>query len=231
MTRPCARLVRGREPPSSNTSTMKRKRRDMWKSFALAAALLIAGCGQPAEEQAEPAAAAPPPSPITSAPAPSAAPPIAVTTNDGQRVMDVATSGSDVTVTYDGGVLHGRRKGEKRKYESVEVKYGEAGSFKVRTLEGKLLWKVKVTPDKIKVSDNEENANPFELKIKEQKIKVYAPGEKLLGEVRVRGDHVQVGGKFRAAGTNAAAFYGVALLDGVPARERAVIFAELAAGH
>lgn len=196
----------------------------MWKFFALA--LLLVACGQPAENVEQTFVSAPSPHEQTGMSALRA-----VTTNDGQRVIDVATNGSDVTVTYDGGVLHGRRKGEKRKYESVEVKYGDDGGFKVRTLEGKLLWKVKVTPEKIKVSDNEENANPFELKIKEQKIKVYAPGEKLLGEVRVRGDHVEVGDKFRAAGTNAAAFYGVVLLDGVPPRERAVIFAELAAGH
>jgi hypothetical protein len=59
-------------------------------------------------------------------------------------------------------------------------------------------------------------------------VKVYAPGDRLLGEVRARGDHVDVGGKFRAAGTSADAFYGVELLDGIPPRERAVIFAELA---
>jgi len=166
------------------------------------------------------------------APAPSTgASTFAVTTNDGQPVIEVATSGSDVTVTWDGTVMHGRRKGEKRKYESVEVKYGETGGFKVRTLDGKLLWKVKVTPEKIKVSDNEDNANPFELKIRGNKVKVYAPGERLLGEVRVRRDHIEVGDKLRAAGTSLAPFYGVALLDAVPARERAVIFAELAAGH
>jgi hypothetical protein len=202
----------------------------MWKSFALV--LLIAGCGQRAEEPAARAAVNAPPSPRASTPAPAAtASTISVSTTNGQRVMEVVSSGSDVTVTYDGGVLHGRRKGEKRKYESVEVKYGEEGGFKVRTLDGKLLWKVKVTPEKIKVSDNEENANPFELKIKEQKVKVYAPGERLLGEVRVRGDHIEVGDRFRADGTGLAAFYGVALLDAVPTRERAVIFAELAAGH
>jgi hypothetical protein len=202
----------------------------MWKSFALV--LLIAACGQPAEEveQTRESAPAPTATEATGVSASQAAP-IAVTTNDGRRVIEVASSGSDLTVTYEGGVLHGRRKGEKRKYESVEVKYGETGGFKVRTLDGKLLWKVKVTPEKIKVSDNEENANPFELKFKEEKVKVYAPGDRLLGEVRVRGDHVEVGDKLRAAGTNAAAFYGVALLDAVPPRERAVIFAELAAGH
>ena len=170
----------------------------MWKSFALA--LLIA------------------------APAPL----IVVTTPAGKRVVEVAPSGNDVTVTYEGGVLHGKFKGEKRKYETLEVKYGDEGGFKVRTLDGKLLWKIKVAPDKIKVSNNEENKNPYELKIKDAKVKVYAPGERLLGEVRVRGDHVDIGGKFRAASTRADAFYGVALLDGVPPRERAVILAELA---
>ena len=202
----------------------------MWKSFALV--LLIAACGRRAEEwKPAPATPASTSSRAAQPAAPSApASVVAVTTNDGQRVMEVAPSGTDLTVSYDGGVLHGRLKGEKRKYESLEVKFGDEG-FKVRTLDGKLLWKVKVTPDKIKVSDNEENKNPYELKIKEAKVKVYAPGEKLLGEVRARADHVEIGDKFRAAGTNAGAFYGVALLDGVPARERAVIFAELASRH
>ena len=110
------------------------------------------------------------------------------------------------------------------------MKLGDDG-FKVRTLDGKLLWKVKVTPEKIKVSNNEENKDPFELKIKDGKIKVYAPGEKLLGEVRVRGDHVEIGDRYRAAGTKLGAFYGVALLDAVPPPQRAVILAELAVRH
>ena len=173
----------------------------MWKSFALALLLVAA------------------PSPL-----------IVVTTPAGKRVVEVAQSGSDLTVTYDGGVLHGRFKGDKRKYESLEVKLGDDG-FKVRTLDAKLLWKVKISADKIKVSNNEENKDPFELKIKDAKVKVYAPGERLLGEVRVRGDHVEIGDRFRAAGTRANAFYGVALLDAVPAPQRAVILAELAVRH
>jgi len=192
----------------------------MSKYFALA--LLIAACAKPAEKPAAP----PPQKPVVQQSAPASL--IVLTTPGGDRVVEVAPSGSDLTITYAGGVMHGRLKGEKRKYEELEVKFGDEGGFKVRTLDGKLLWKVKVTPDKIKVSDNEENKNPYELKIKDAKVKVYAPGERLLGEVRVRGDHVDVGGKFRAAGTSADAFYGVELLDGVPPRERAVIFAELA---
>lgn len=196
----------------------------MSKSFALV--LLIAACSRPAETPA-----APPPSskPVAQQSAPASL--IVLTTPGGERVIEVTPQGNDLTVTYAGGVLHGRFKGEKRKYEELEVKFGDEGGFKVRTLAGKLLWKVKVTPEKIKVSDNEENKNPYELKIKDAKVKVYAPGERLLGEVRVRGDHVDVGGKFRAAGTSPDAFYGVELLDGVPPRERAVIFAELAMKH
>ena len=170
----------------------------MWKSFALA--LLIA------------------------APAPL----IVVTTLGGKRVVEVAPAGSDLTVNWDGGTLHGKFKGDKRKYESLEVKLGDDG-FKVRTLDGKLLWKVKVTPDKIKVSNNEENANPYELKIKDAKVKVFAPGDRFLGEVRARGNYVEIGDKFRAAGAKLDAYLGVTLLDGVPMRERAVILAELAA--
>ncbi|MEK6375997.1 MAG: hypothetical protein AABO58_25245 [Acidobacteriota bacterium] len=183
---------------------------------------MIAACSRPAETPAAP----PPPKPVAQKSAPAAL--IVLTTPGGERVIEVTPQGNDLTVTYAGGVMHGRFKGEKRKYEELEVKFGDEGGFKVRTLGGKLLWKVKVTPEKIKVSDNEENKNPYELKIKDAKVKVYAPGERLLGDVRVRGDHVDVGGKFRAAGTSPDAFYGVELLDGIPPRERAVIFAELA---
>jgi hypothetical protein len=155
---------------------------------------------------------------------------IVVTTLGGKRVVEVAPSGSDLTVTFDGGVLHGKFKGDKRKYESLEVKLGDDG-FKVRTLDGKLLWKVKTAADKIKVSNNEENANPYELKIKDAKVKVFAPGDKFLGEVRVKGNYVEIGDKFRAAGTKPDAYLGVALLDGIPMRDRAVILAELATRH
>ena len=172
----------------------------MWKSFALA--LLIAA----------------------------SVPLVVVTTPAGKRVIEVAPSGGDLTVSYDGGVVHGKLKGDKRKYESVEVKFGNDG-FKVRTLDGKLLWKVKVAADKIKVSNNEENANSYELKIKDAKVKVFAPGDRFLGEVRARGNYVEIGDKFRAAGTKPDAYLGVALLDGIPMRDRAVILAELATRH
>lgn len=60
-------------------------------------------------------------------------------------------------------------KSDKKKYyngETVvyEVKY-KPDAFKLRTPSSKLLWKVKLYDTKIKVSDNEENLNPYEIKI------------------------------------------------------------------
>lgn len=40
-------------------------------------------------------------------------------------------------------------------------------TFKLLGEDGKLLWKVKMTPDKIKVSDNEENEGGYEIKPRE----------------------------------------------------------------
>ena len=133
------------------------------------------------------------------------------------------------------------RENGKRKYAGsdgkvvVEVKPSEEG-FKVRTADGKLLWKIKKSEDKIKISDNEENRNPYELKTKEDKIKVYAPVDRLLGEVKYYGDKQRVEVKdaeghevYRANAVKVEPSFGVALLDRIPARERAIIMAELAA--
>src|SRR6266849_3436943 len=105
-----------------------------------------------------------------------------------------------------------------------------------RTADGKLLWKIKKSEDKVKISDNEENRNPYELKFKEDKIKVYAPVDRLLGEVKYYGDNQRVEVKdaeghevYRARAVKVEPSFGVALLDRIPARERAIIMAELAA--
>lgn len=61
-------------------------------------------------------------------------------------------------------------KSDKKKYYDssdnvvYEIKYKEDG-FKLRTSSSKLLWKVKLYDDKIKISDNEENLNPYEIKM------------------------------------------------------------------
>ena len=86
-------------------------------------------------------------------------------------------------IEYDGKVIAVVMKGNKNKYQDVqgigiaETKAKDAEGFKMRTPDGQtLLWKVKLDAAKIKVSNNEENRNPYELKKKDGKIKISKNG-------------------------------------------------------
>jgi hypothetical protein len=154
---------------------------------------------------------------------------------DGSEVAVVQRRGQTVEIRYGGTMLTGEpRESGKRKYRSgngpviFEIKPNENG-FKLRTADGALRWKVKISADKIKISDNEENANPFELKARDGgRTKVVAPGDKELGNVR--GNDVEdAGGKklYHVEGAAGSAGYGVLLLDTIPPPQRSILLAEL----
>jgi hypothetical protein len=89
-------------------------------------------------------------------------------------------------IEYEGKVINVVMKGEKNKYQNTqgigiaETKAKEADGFKVRTPDGQtLLWKVKLDAVKVKISNNEENKNPYELKKKDGKIKISRNGVEL----------------------------------------------------
>ncbi|HVG22802.1 MAG TPA: hypothetical protein VND45_01500 [Thermoanaerobaculia bacterium] len=155
-------------------------------------------------------------------------------------VPDIALNGSSVDITAGGKKLHGEtRDSGKRKYNvdggavAYEVKSGDDDGFKLRTPDGELLWKVKIAAEKIKISDNNENDQPFELKAREgNRTKVFAPGDREVGNVRFDGSRIQVEdsiGKtlFTIPATKPSAAYGVLLLDGIPEPERAILMAEI----
>ena len=154
----------------------------------------------------------------------------------------ITINGDTVDITYGGQQLVGEpRDSGKRKYSidggevAYEIKPNEEGGFKLRTADGKLLWKVKVSPEKIKISNNEENENPFELKARDgNRTKVVAPGEKELGNVRFDGAKIDVENaagqtQFTIASTKPTAAYGVLLLDAIPPQQRAILAAEILA--
>ena len=116
----------------------------------------------------------------------------------------------------------------------IEVKSNDNG-FKLRTPDGTLLWKAKITDDKIKISDNEENENPFELKAREgNRTKVFGPDGNELGNVRFDGAKIEVE---NAAGQTLAtipaskpsAAYGVLLCERIPKQEKDILIAEILA--
>jgi len=73
------------------------------------------------------------------------------------------------TKTTAGNLTSKMTKPDKKKYFDsnntvvYEVKYKD-DSFKLRTASSDLLWKVKLYDTKVKISDNEENLNPYEIK-------------------------------------------------------------------
>lgn len=168
---------------------------------------------------------------------------VVVRSAGGSKSFTVVEKGNSIEVVLpNGDRLVGEPSGEKRKYRRAsggpqlcEVKPGENG-FKLRTGDGKLLWKVKLDDDKIKVSDNEENKNPWSLKTKyEDKVKVVDASEKELAEVRFQPEKTKVKG---ADGTELwecssprrrTAAFGVLVLDRIPEEHRAILMAEILA--
>jgi hypothetical protein len=120
------------------------------------------------------ASSAPLTSATTSSPSSSSSSSSSSATANGSLPVDVKNSGGTVDIDYVENSQHHRLHGViksngKRKYaldngpEVLEVKPGE-GEFKVRRPDGSLLWKIKMDPNKIKISDNEQNLNPIELR-------------------------------------------------------------------
>lgn len=205
----------------------------------------VAACGGGKEKEKAPAAS-------TTNNAPAAAPTSAPTSGerikikgaDGKRVAELTVSGQDVTIELGdegaGRLIVGRmRESGKRKYGTesgspiAEVK-DDGDAFKVRTPDGKLLWKVKLKDDKIKISDNEENAHPYVLKTDDDGVKVKEDEETEIGKVKFHADEEKVKAKdaagaeaFESRTTKRSAMYGVLLMKRIPETERAIIMAEI----
>lgn len=190
--------------------------------------------------------------------APSASPPVGATAAveltveaKGKPWVTVRARGDALTVTTDDGSLVGLKRADgKRKFASaqggptlLEVKpraadepSAETEGFKLRGADGKLLWKVKVGADKIKLADDEDGAHAFVVSAKDPtSAEIAAPDGRKVGLVRLDAATKQIVGgdasgqeRFRARSDLPAAFFGVLVVDAISLRDRGVIFAELA---
>lgn len=167
---------------------------------------------------------------------------VKIKTPDDKDVVEIKIGSNDTKIEYNGKVVRGEMKdSDKRKYvvegsgQIAEVKMKDADGFKVRTNDGKLLWKIKISDSKIKISDNEENQNAFELVKREDGAKV-EQNEKKFGEVKFYKDRQKVKVKdasdkelFDSNTDRYSVAYGVLLLDKIPEELRYIIIAELLA--
>jgi hypothetical protein len=167
---------------------------------------------------------------------------VSVKRADGAELLTInehANGNIEIAFVATGGakrMLRGnKRESGKRKYSvdngpvMFEVKPGDDLGFKLRLADGKLLWKVKVAAEKIKISNNEENQNPFELKTRENnRFKVVAPGDRELGNVR-DGAVEDASGKalFNTTSKKPSAGFGALLLSDIPEIERYILIGEI----
>ena len=145
---------------------------------------------------------------------------------------------NETTIKLGNKLITGRlSKNDKTKYYDpagdviAEIKYKET-SFKLRKPDGTLLWKVNINDNKIKVSDNPENKDPYEVKKKEGVYKVKRHNEEL-GKVTFDGNNVKVKtpeGSFKLVSNNDSYAFGVLAMKKVPAEHRLIIMAELLKG-
>jgi len=152
--------------------------------------------------------------------------------SQGAEAFDITVDGASITLKCRGKEIGSETKGDKRKYSGAgaiaEVKQKD-DSFKLRDSDGKLLFKVKVQPDKIKVGTEEEGDLP--LSIKGGKVE---DSDKRIGKFKFDGTKVKVeneAGVEAWSGTadrNSDAF-GVLVMPGLSDEARCVIAAEIAA--
>ncbi|MEP6939880.1 MAG: hypothetical protein ABI846_08950 [Rudaea sp.] len=193
----------------------------MFRELVLPALLVSAGLFAPATSGAD-------------TPAPAAA--TVVIAGDAQLTLTADAQ----HVEIHAGALHlvGDTRADKRYYHRgkggaafVEVK-SDADGFKLRTPDSKLLWKIKLGADKIKVSDNEQNANAWEIKTGHpDKAKIVDGAGKEVGEVKfaakIKLKDAAGGERFVVESGAKSAAYGALLLTNVPEEYRPVIVAEL----
>ena len=160
------------------------------------------------------------------------------------NIITIETRGDGIRITFpweqQTRTLIGQTTSKgKRKYTVsgyglvAEVKPGQNG-FKVRDHRGQLLWKVKRLADKTKISEDEEQSNPYELIHRDTgHIKIRRNNTRL-GSVRWSNKagtiSVQDATGARLYHTDSPHFsilYGVLLLDDIPALERYIIMAEM----
>jgi hypothetical protein len=108
------------------------------------------------------------------------------------------------------------------------IQYTKEG-FQLRNTNRDLLWQVRILADKIQISDNATNLNPFDIRLTEAgNFKVFGI-DKLLGDVRLKQGRITAKGSkvFEVASKANHPAFGVLLIQAIPEELRLVIWMEL----
>ena len=155
----------------------------------------------------------------------------------GDVVASLKLQGEEAEIRVGDTKLHGRaRKGEKRKYETngdvtAEIKYSDDG-FKLRSADGQLRWKVKIYDDKIKISNNEDGDNAYQVRESDaDKVKVKL-NDTEIGAARAKQEGVKISTEdgsveFEIENMPLQKAHAVLAIVAIPLPDRIIIFNEL----
>ena len=171
---------------------------------------------------------------------------IKIKTPDEKPIAEIDLTGStpqfDYSLNGQNGTVRGKSNDKgRRHYETednrtiAEIK-ADADSFKLKAVDGNLLWKIRFVDSKIKIANNEEMNNAFVLKPGEtDRIKVLRE-ETEIGKVKFYRERGKVKVENPAdvaqyeSNTNVfSGAYGVLLMNDIPTAERLIIMTELLA--
>lgn len=110
--------------------------------------------------------------------------------SNGEYFASLNFSGDAGTIIIDGQTFTTDISSGSKQYFSEQrflTRIKDNGpAFKLKTESGELLWKIKIYEDKIKISNNEENLNPYEIKYKsDRKAKLYKNGKEI-GNIKLK---------------------------------------------
>jgi hypothetical protein len=156
--------------------------------------------------------------------------------NDTKKNTTTEISISDnIVVASSAGTVTGIVKKDKRKYytSSNEMKYAVKFSddgFKLRDHNEQLLWKVKLYDDKIKVSDNEEMTNAYEIKLRDEGKLKLEQNESLITEIRLNATDEWVDiESYKVKGVGISLAPGLLLIKELTEMEKIILMAEIRA--
>jgi hypothetical protein len=157
--------------------------------------------------------------------------------SQGKLLSEIMINGTNIELKVENMHYKSKLSGEKRKYQSqeeeivAEVKFKGEESMKLRTPDAQLKWKVKFYDDKVKISDNEENLNPYQIKFKEEsRSKVYTEDNEI-GDVRFADNKIIVKGKgieYHIKTDKMSSAFGVMLME-ASELDKTILIAELLA--
>ncbi|GCC51646.1 hypothetical protein SanaruYs_18740 [Chryseotalea sanaruensis] len=157
--------------------------------------------------------------------------------HDAKREQLASVSvGGEVIIDTPELSLTGIFKKEKRKYYDAgntmqyAVKYSDDG-FKLRDYREELLWKVKLYDDKIKIANNEEMSNAYEIKLRDEgKIKLER-NDALVTELRMNNEAewFQVNDAYTTRGAGLSLAPALLLIEELKDMEKFILMAELKA--